>query len=96
MRGAASYIDYEAEKFPIRPEEIKTFKDSLRVGSMLKITKKKPIYIAGSVVSYEFRSRIYVVTAKYPNVVRLETWKHGKAKKITMDYTKLYILASLE
>lgn len=102
MSGAAGYVEAGhpgyTEGYPkymraIRAEQIEAFKNGLSVGNILTIVRKKPIYDENQkIVTYQYSSRYYAVTAKYPHVVQLETQRGGRVHKVTMDYNKLYIL----
>ncbi len=88
-------IDRKYEQEAIRISSIKKFRDELRIGQVIGITRRKPNYNAQrQVMDYAYFTRCYVVDAKYAHFASLiELWGK-KARKVPMDYNKLYILTN--
>ena len=88
-------IDRKYEQEAIRISSIKRFRDELRVGQIIGITRRKPNYNAQrQVMNYEYFTRYYVVNAKYAHFANLVELQGKKIRKAPMDYNKLYILAN--
>lgn len=88
-------IDRKHEQEAIRISSIKKFRDELRVGQIVSITRRKPSYNARQqVMSYAYFTRYYIVDAKYAHFANLVELRGKKERKVSMDYNKLYILTN--
>lgn len=88
-------IDRKHEQEAIRISSIKKFRDELRVGQIVSITRRKPSYNARQqVMSYAYFTRYYIVDAKYAHFANLVELRGKRERKVSMDYNKLYILTN--
>lgn len=88
-------IDRKYEQEAIRVSSIKKFRDELRIGQIIGITRRKPNYNAQrQVMDYAYFTRCYIVNEKYTHFANLVELRGKMVRKVPMDYNKLYILAN--